>query len=331
MYNRNVKVYEDPWISINDHWEGSRRNNKMMYGEIGNTSPYHLTHMNAHGGLKVYILSSGSHEKCIVNGGIGSYVNGVYKLNTNPKPSPDCKAKLVRQILPGRKFYESNDNLSGYGVYGSPGTNESFSVFFEDYDFDTFIFATRDHKFFQAMKKDDIGGIFNGQYYSNQDRDFYMLEPGSFSWQHSSAKMYNRINAPEDPWISLNDHHLGNRKLNRMMYGERSFENGNHNFFMNEHEGLQVYVLSQGTFEECIFAGGIGSWNFGDYILNTEPEFSPPAECEVRLVRQTGTSQFHPATDNLAGTDVYGQEGADNTFSIQFDWMDAKTFILRDL
>ena len=48
--------------------------------------------------------------------------------------------------------------------------------------------------------------------------------------------------------------------------------------------------------------------------------------CRVLLVRQTGTDRFHDATDNLAGTDEYGQVGS-GSFSIRFDNLNIETFI----
>ena len=75
----------------------------------------------------------------------------------------ECVATLVRQALPGA-FHPASDSLAGSDVYGVPGEGV-FSIKFDETNFDTFIFATGDDQYFQAMTKTEIGGDFTGQYY----------------------------------------------------------------------------------------------------------------------------------------------------------------------
>ena len=91
---------------------------------------------------------------CIVDGHVGEFVDGLYTLNE--VPYPECEAVLVRQTI--STHHSANDNLRGSAKYGFPGPENNFSFKFDDWEFDTFIFATKDHQHFLAMTKEAIGG-----------------------------------------------------------------------------------------------------------------------------------------------------------------------------
>ena len=59
--------------------------------------------------------------------------------------------------------------------------------------------------------------------------------------------------------------------------------------------------------------GHIGEFKNGAYALKEVPF----PECEAVLVRQA-IARFHPATDNLKGTQEYGIPGPDNEFSLNY-------------
>jgi len=180
-------------------------------------------------------------------------------------PEPICEVRLVRQTGTD-KFHPALDNLAGTAVYGQEGPDNTFSIRYDWMNVTTFIFATKDHRYFQAMTKTDIGGALTGQYYSNGVRNFYSIQPGFSNWEQGSARMYNRNRYNEDPWISLRDHGYP-RNQNQMMYGESGYSGGWHRSLMRAHGGLQVYVLTKGNFQDCIVEGGVGEFQNGVYQL----------------------------------------------------------------
>jgi len=81
--------------------------------------------------------------------------NVLWKINdpkcTHLAPVPECKVVLVRQSIDD--FHPAQDNLAGTAKYGMAGSDTTFSRRFDTWNFDTFIFATKDHQYFQAMTK----------------------------------------------------------------------------------------------------------------------------------------------------------------------------------
>lgn len=191
-----------------------------------------------------------------------------YSCDSGSLSLAECQVKLVRQTGTD-KFHPAFDNLAGTDVYGQEGTDNTFSIQFDWMNPETFIFATKDHQYFQAMTTEDIGGDFTGQYYANNNRNFYSLQPGFTQWESGSARMYNRKPNPEDPWISLRDHSYPGNK-NQMMYGESGYSGTWHKSHMQAHGGLQVYVLTKGNFQDCIVEGGVGQFKNGVYELREE-------------------------------------------------------------
>ena len=265
MWNRGVQQ-EDPWISMT-HVISGLQNDFMIYGEDGSTE--HSALLETHGGLQVYALRKGNYQDCIVDGNVGVYDNGVFK-GLKEKPYANCKAVLVRQTI--NSFHPASDSLAGNAEYGTAGVGNTFSLKYENWDFDTFIFATVDHQYFMAMTKEEVGGglVTPNVFYANQERTFRYIDPDTDSWQQKSAKMYHRSSAREDPWLSINDHEpkLPN---NKMMYGEEhepGYPIGNNGIHLAAHGGLQVYILKEGTYQDCIVDGHIGYFENGVYNLH---------------------------------------------------------------
>lgn len=120
---------------------------------------------------------------------------------------PECKVVLVRQSV--GKFHESTDKLRGTSEYGSVGPDNNFSLYFENWEFDTFIFATKDHQYFMAMTKAAIGGylVTPRDFYSDVPRAYHSFSPGSTEWEQGVEKMYYRSNNDyKDPWLGTRDH-----------------------------------------------------------------------------------------------------------------------------
>ena len=180
---------------------------------------------------------------------------------------PNCEVKLVRQSI--GDFHAANDDLVGTSVYGTPSPNANFSIQFDNLNIDTYIFATKDHQYFQAMTRDQLGGgmVSPTQYYDNQERSFRSIEPGFTQWQEGSAKMYFRTNCCiEDPYIGITDHWP--RETNKIMYAEISAGGSNlHLHHLLAHGGLQVYVLTKGNYQDCIIDGYVGEFQNGLYVL----------------------------------------------------------------
>ena len=196
-------------------------------------------------------------------------------------PVPECRAVLVRQSIDN--FHPANDNLAGWSEYGMAGADTTFSRKFDTWDFDTFIFATKDHQYFQAMTKEALGGslVSPADYYENQPRNIHTIRPGYSQWEASTSSMYFRSNAREDPWISMSNHWP--IETNEMMYGELPNKARHHMQHLQAHGGLQVYVLKKGNYQDCIVDGHVGEFDNGAYVLKEDPY----PECEAVLVRQT--------------------------------------------
>lgn len=86
-----------------------------------------------------------------------------------------------------------------------------------------------------------------GGFYANEPRKITLSSTSSTSY---SAKWYRREKYPEDPWISLVDHH---ESADNILYGEASFEvlpeiqNGIR--VLQYHNGANVWVryIPKGT------------------------------------------------------------------------------------
>lgn len=172
----------------------------------------------------------------------------------------------MRQTEGGNcRLHQANDDLKGTAVYGTPGEGNSFSIRYDDTPFDVIIFATGNHKYYMAMTKEQIGGPFTNQCYSYSRRYHHKISPGDENWIASSAAMYNRCSG-EDPWLSMGDH-----GTNTMLYGENNWSScGFWTNWNRDEGGLQVFILTSGSYEECIEQGGIGEFVNGVYTLNLE-------------------------------------------------------------
>jgi hypothetical protein len=213
---------------------------------------------------------------CAVSNGYARYVSTENHCKDQELlTGPLCEVVLVRQAVNG--FHPSTDNLAGTAEYGTLGSNGNFSVKFDTWDFDTFIFATKDHTHFQAITKEALGGslVDPPEYYGGsqgQARNIHSIQPGYTEWVGSTSKMYFRTKFVEDPWISMTNHWP--IENNKMIYGEATVgqeRRGYHRSLLYAHEGLQVYVLKTGSYDDCIVDGWVGKFENGLYVLNEVP------------------------------------------------------------
>mmetsp|Transcript_1336 Transcript_1336/g.2673 ORF Transcript_1336/g.2673 Transcript_1336/m.2673 type:complete len:271 (-) Transcript_1336:40-852(-) len=173
-------------------------------------------------------------------------------------------------------------------------------------DYDEFMFTTGDCQKWLVTKKDAVL-----QWYSNGDRQ---IESSSISEKPYEARWYRRTNNKEDPWITLRDHGTS-VPAGEVLYGENKFGNVHASNVLPAYNGANVYVrlsvdanAAQGQCRDA--AAGKAGW---------------------KLVRHVGPGlKWHPATDQLLGTDEYGTPAgpqAAEAFSVKFDNQDFKEFM----
>mmetsp|Transcript_51638 Transcript_51638/g.117461 ORF Transcript_51638/g.117461 Transcript_51638/m.117461 type:complete len:870 (-) Transcript_51638:80-2689(-) len=203
--------------------------------------------------------------------------------------------KLVRHV-PGRmKWHPARDHLKGTAVYGTPSPEPSanpWSIKFDKTPFNEFLFATGDCQRWLIAKKFSVMAA-----YANQPR---WIEKSSQKNSRYQARWYNRWNIPHEPWISVTDHgsavHSGH-----ILYGENNFGNIHASRVLPNHLGANVWIRNKVVKKSCAHLDG-GGW--------------------TRVRHVPAGYNWHPATDQLAGTAVYGKQSDDSTapaWSIKFD------------
>jgi len=172
-----------------------------------------------------------------------------------------------------------------------PTVDATFSKAFDINRVADFAFATGDGEKWLVASKESVVGAF----YENEHRQ---IKASSKKLSAYSARWYRRHVYREDPWISLEDIdtavHTGD-----ILYGGNSISIA-HTRILPRHNGANVWVRYKSTWHPEILGGG---WTL------------------VRRVKAGNT--WHPATDQLMGTHVYGtyvnNPTAHATFSIAFD------------
>jgi len=282
LWYRRYGSPEDPWVSLRDH-SVSIGNGQILYGEASHSS--YFQSMSARGGANVFIRE----RKWNFDGGVGS------------------GWKLVRRVSPGPSWHPAQDFLRGTAQYGSAHSADesslvarsTFSVVFDNLDFDEFLFATGDmSKWLIASKASVIDGS-----YVNEPRP---VVASSISASPYQAKWFRRTDPPilNDPWISLRDHFISTA-ADEVVYG-----GGSHTFYTSSLQskgGMNVFVRQK-------------LYDFGTQIGSG-----------WRLVRHVAPgSTWHAATDQLRGTAVYGIPGGPTSaqsFSINFANQDFDQFL----
>lgn len=168
---------------------------------------------------------------------------------TLPTPSPtsmqaDCAAKLdgggwtlVRHTSRHGTWGPFTDNLAGTYTLGTPAgphAETDWSVTWTAQPTTEMLFAFGDCSMWLVTTMTAV----NGGYYANADRQVLRSSVNSAS---HTRKWYNRQNAPEDPWISVNDHNF----FNSIVYGEANTQY--HSAGKNGHGGANVYIRQAPT------------------------------------------------------------------------------------
>merc|ERR1711988_1373993 len=191
----------------------------------------------------------------------------------------------------GNHWYPATDQLRGTDVYGQKGSH-SWSINFNSAvpGYNEFLFATGDCKKWLVAKKSSVMG-----WYSNSHRT---IQASSTNSRPYSARWYRRSGNKEDPWISLNDHGPAIGQGN-IVYGENRFGSTHARAVLPKHKGADVYIRKKGPKP----AAPCKSLHGGGWVQ----------------VRHIGAgNHWYPATDQLRGTDVYGQKGS-HSWSINFN------------
>lgn len=157
---------------------------------------------------------------------------------------------LVRRVQSGAAWHPATDQMLGSDVYGEPVQDSealaTFSVKYNDLDFDQILIASGDAQHWLITTKEAIGGKFTGDYYSNSQRG--ILKSSGNPEAHEAA-WYNRLGHVEDPWISDVDHAAAVAN-GQLLYGENSFNWGSHVKMLQNHNGANVFIrLSSGSSE----------------------------------------------------------------------------------
>ena len=145
--------------------------------------------------------------------------------------------ELVRRVKAGLSWHNATDQLRGTDVYGTfvndPTIDSTFSRTFDSTAVKDFLFATGDGAIWLVTSRDAVFG-----FYANQDRQITLSSTNSFAY---SAKWYRRQGNPEDPWISLVDHHQAYSQ-GLIIYGENNFGLMHASTILPHHNGANVWV-----------------------------------------------------------------------------------------
>jgi hypothetical protein len=199
-------------------------------------------------------------------------------------------------------WHPATDDLAGTDTYGDPDDDSiAWSVPFGA--FDQFLFATGDGRHWLVATREAV----NGENYDNTPRDVIKSSVSPIAY---TAVWYNRVaHAPPDPWITTQDHTASSTIF---LYGEASEPETNSRLQIGsqQHGGLNVFVRDAGPNMEAVT--GEKGWR------------------RVRHLPATSTT-WHPATDDLAGTDTYGDPNDDSTaWSVPFGAFDQFLFATGD-
>ena len=217
--------------------------------------------------------------------------------------------KLVRRVKAGTTWHPAKDHCLGSQEYNTniPGSqlknseaDVTWSIKWEKEPYDQILFASGDAQHWLITTKDAVGGAFNSRYYSNAQRS---IIKSSDSQTPYTAAWYNRVGVPEDPWISVNDHHpaIADGKL---VYGENNWGSASHNDLTQNHNGANVFIRRIAPVCEPGWTGPPGACSLcvpGKYKIASGD--AACVECQVGKSSATvGASAASTCSECQAGT-----------------------------
>ena len=153
----------------------------------------------------------------------------------------------------------------GTAQYGDPKDDtQAWSIPWTLEEYDEFLFASGDKKYWLVVSKEELIGADGGEVYANKPINViassYSCKPyqGIYShyfsyktfYQIFLAKMYRRKESvsgnPADPLVSIRDHHGGQQ----MVYAEDSYK-----FWesMLAHGGMDVFIRTKGKIDIFVY------------------------------------------------------------------------------
>eukprot|EP00656_Telonema_subtile_P007708 TRINITY_DN13620_c0_g2_i4.p1 TRINITY_DN13620_c0_g2~~TRINITY_DN13620_c0_g2_i4.p1 ORF type:complete len:3743 (-),score=834.31 TRINITY_DN13620_c0_g2_i4:156-11384(-) len=164
--------------------------------------------------------------------------------------------ELVRRVKPGNRWHPASDNLKGTEVYGKAATEYplsdlTFSVKFDDKDFDQFLFASGDMKKWMVVDRTAL---------TEKGSDIAMnVVLSSQTGQPYTVKGNNRKDTGADPMIGLTD--FGNATSHgEILYMEAGSGGGGVAKLLPIHNGANVFIRKAST-----IAGAAGTKAQGEY------------------------------------------------------------------
>ena len=171
--------------------------------------------------------------------------------------------RLVRRVKPGASWHPATDNLVGFDVYGNNRTetsNTSWSIKYDEDNFNEFLFKTGDGNRWMIMSRKEVMSLpLPARYDEDSTKDpnsnpnasikkgISKYYDGSTVFENKTRIMYNRpFNAPEDPWLSFLDHSDENNGI-AMLYGENS--KSSYTNLVTSHNGVNVYIRYNPTLQ----------------------------------------------------------------------------------
>jgi len=150
--------------------------------------------------------------------------------STTAKPSQEgCTPKTgewkrVRHVPEGNSWHPVNDDLRGNArPYGNPlDDSKPWSLQWKLSDFDEFLFASGNMKYWLIATKDEIVGADGERKYANLPINIISSYKSCSPY---TAKMYRRFpDNAADPLVSAQDHH----STGGLLYGEDTYSGKNH-------------------------------------------------------------------------------------------------------
>merc|ERR1711881_28394 len=165
-----------------------------------------------------------------------------------------------------------------------------------------FMFSTGDFSEWMIMKRQEIDGKFGS----------YKQQEIVCSSEYNTAKYYAQYFRPgccnEDPWLSYRHHGTSS-----MMYGEAGFHGHSENVLKG---GMNVWIYPPQKPAADLTPKSVGDIcnMYGGKKLPSNAYQSGNMWGVFGLARRVAQgTRWHPATDDLRGTDSYGQPPTDPT------------------
>ena len=206
------------------------------------------------------------YDDYLLSDNINSYIQYEYKETLAEKFTNVSGWRLVR-FLPesSDQWYQATDNLLGTDVYGTAyNLGNEWSVDFGTYD--EMCFSTYSFSHWLYCTKTTVQ--------TNYDNQPAYIIRSNMSSSPYTADWYNRVENPEEPWISVNNY---NSIIPNILYGENS--NQTNLELLTGNGGMCVWVRDSQDVNN----------DYSTYELTT----SNPLECDILIVGGGGAGGYN--------------------------------------